>query len=673
MATGARPFTGNTLAALFDSILHKAPTSPVWLKPELPAEFEHIVSKALEKDRGVRYQHASDLRADLKRLKRDTDSSRLPTARPLSRPGFRPTALLSSQSAKQPAPKRARWWIFLAGVAGISLIVIIALLLIRQPPSPRVLGSVQITRDGRQKFSRNGMQMIVTDGSRVYFEESVAGGWGVSQVSAVGGETVPVSVPFPNAGLLGISADHSELLVLKPIGDEQASQLWAVPVLGGTPRRLGNIFAHDANWSPDGRQLVYANGNDLYLANADGTEPRKLLALEQYAIHPRFSPDGRKIRFTMFLTKPNSSALWEVSLDSSHLHALLAEDKPAHAMSGSWTTDGRYFVFESGGNIWALRENPGPFKRNNAPAQLTTGPLKFLMPVPSEDGKKLFVIGLQQRAELLRYDSKSGQLQPYLPGIWADELDFSKDGQWVTYVAWPDASLWRCKRDGSGRLQLMPKASVMPRWSPDGKEIAFAHWKDGPEMAISVISKEGGAPQDLISNVRNAVDPVWSPDGNDLAFGSDPWAQFSKIDIKVFNFAGRTIRTLAGSDELYRPRWSPNGRYLAAVSRDAQKLMMYEFTTQKWTELAKTVVNGPEWSRDSNYIYFDNYPIQKDSAIMRIRVADHKIERVLSLTDIRRPDSPARPPWFGIDPDGAPMVARDTGNQEIYALDLELP
>jgi hypothetical protein len=307
------------LAALFDSILHKAPTSPVWLKPELPAEFEHIVSKALEKDRGVRYQHASDLRADLKRLKRDTDSSRLPTARPLSRPGFRPTALLSSQSAKQPAPKRARWWIFLAGVAGISLIVIIALLLIRQPPSPRVLGSVQITRDGRQKVSRNSLQMIVTDGSRLYFEESVAGGWGISQVSAVGGETVPVALPFPNAGLLGISADRSELLVQNIIGDEQDCQLWAVPVLGGTPRRrLGNILAHDANWSPDGRQLVYANGNNLYLAKADGTEPRKFLALEGFAVWPRFSPDGLKIRFTMPMSKLNESPLWEVSPDGSH-------------------------------------------------------------------------------------------------------------------------------------------------------------------------------------------------------------------------------------------------------------------------------------------------------------------------------------------------------------------
>src|SRR5205823_5693458 len=80
IATGARPFTGNTSAALFDAILHKVPVSPVQLNPETPAKLGEIINKALEKDREVRYQHASDLRADLKRLKRDTESGRTSTS-----------------------------------------------------------------------------------------------------------------------------------------------------------------------------------------------------------------------------------------------------------------------------------------------------------------------------------------------------------------------------------------------------------------------------------------------------------------------------------------------------------------------------------------------------------------------------------------------------------------
>src|SRR5262249_25476835 len=128
----------------------------------------------------------------------------------------------------------------------------------------------------------------------------------------------------------------------------------------------------------------------------------------------------------------------------------------------------------------------------------------------------------------------------------------------------------------------------------------------------------------------------WSPDGNSLAFGANPWSQLSTIDIKVLDLSNRKLRTLPGSEELSTPRWSPDPRYLAAVSRDAQKLMLFDFKTQKWTALAKTVISSPEWSRDGNYIYFDNHPTQKEPAMMRLRLRDGKLERVVSLKGVRR-------------------------------------
>ena len=688
IATGARPFNGNTSAAVFDCILHKAPTSPVRLNPELPAEFERIVNKALEKDREIRYQHASELRADLKRLKRDTDSGRLAALAGALSPDFPATAPKLMPEPERPVGKETgrRRWIFVATGASVVTLAIGAFLSTRPTPSPRVLRSMQITRDGRQKASTNGIQMIVTDGARLYFEESVGSGWGIAQVSAAGGETVPVPTPFANAGLLGISGDRSELLVQNLVADEQDAELWAVPVLGGTPRRLGNIFAHDANWSQDGKQLIYAQGNDLYLANANGTEPRKLLALEHYALTPRFSPNGHTIRFNMW--HDNASPLWEVSRDGSHLHRLLATNHPWNAVSSHWTTDGTYsFFIGDNSDLWTIREKPGPFGKRSAPVQLTTGPLDFQMPVPSLDGKRLFAIGLQRRGELLRYDPKSRQLQTYLPGIGADEVDFSRDGQWIAYIVLPEGSLWRSKRDGTERLQLTSSSAATPRWSPDGKQIAFSQgitaWNNFPAfygtrftgtgMKIDVIPAQGGTPEEIVSSQHWVIDPVWSSDGNHIAFGSNAGAEFSKIHIKIFDLPGRTLRVLPGSEELFRPRWSPNGRYLAAISRNGQRLMLFDFKTEKWTEMAKTIVNRPEWSRDSRYIYFDNYPVQKEAAVMRLRLADHKIDRVLSLNAIRRPGSQDGFPWSGIDPDGAPLVVRDIGTQEIYAFDLELP
>jgi Tol biopolymer transport system component len=684
MATGRMAFSGNTTAVIFNAILNRAPTPPVRLNPDLPAELERIINKALEKDREVRYQVAAEMRADLKRVKRDTESGRSAAPAVVSAHELPATAPLAAVGGKSVARAAwQRWVLFGTGALAVAVIGVLAFLSTRPPSPPRILGSAEITRDGRQKFGEN-TQMIVTDGSRLYFEESVGGGWGIAQVSAAGGETVPIPTPFPNAGLLGISSDRSELLVQNMTASEPEPQLWAVPVLGGTPRRLGNLFAHDANWSPDGRQIIYGDGNDLYLAEGDGTEPRKLLAFDWPALWPRFSPDGRAIRFTMFDGR-TSLMIWEISRQGRNLHRVLSSVGPGSAGGGHWTEDGKYFVFEgweglnnNKSNIWALREKTGLLgKSDSEPVQLTAGPMRFHMPVPSVDGKRLFAIGVQEQGELVRYDSKSGQLEPYLSGIWAEGLDFSRDGQWVTYFAWPEGTLWRSKRDGSERLRLATASlfASTPRWSPDGKRIAFAAWRAGKDLGIYLVSSDGGTPKELAEGM-NKVDPTWSPDGNSLALGQlpgmQPGTQRIKIDISVLEVASGKLRTLPGSEELRAPRWSPDGRYLAAVSRNADRLMLFDFKTQRWTDLANTTVNSPSWSRDSKYIYFDNYPAQKGPAMLRVRVSDDKLESVLGLTDIRRAAGfPSV--WSGVDPDGAPLVVRDVGSQEIYALDWEAP
>ena len=174
----------------------------------------------------------------------------------------------------------------------------------------------------------------------------------------------------------------------------------------------------------------------------------------------RWSPDGKKLRFTVADSKTNVNSIWEVSASGGDLHVLLPGwSSPPAECCGSWTPDGKYFVFQSshGGrsDIWALREADGFLRPGKSkPVQLTSGPLDFLGPVPSKDGKRLFVIGSQPRGELARYDAKSQQFVPYLSGLSADSVSISKDGQWVAFVSYPDGSLWRMKLDGSERLQL---------------------------------------------------------------------------------------------------------------------------------------------------------------------------------------------------------------------------
>jgi Tol biopolymer transport system component len=204
------------------------------------------------------------------------------------------------------------------------------------------------------------------------------------------------------------------------------------------------------------------------------------------------------------------------------------------------------------------------------------------MPVPSRDGKKLFVVGGEARGELVAYDAKSERWLPYLSGISAEGVSFSSNGQWVTYVTFPEGILWRSKLDGSERTQLTypPMQAYQPWWSPDGKQIAFMGMGSDRHWHIYLVSAEGGSPEQLTAGTTDQGDPSWSPDQNSLAFGDIP-ADPAKGSIHLLDLQTRRATEVAGSGALCCPRWSPDGRYIAAIQSPDQTLMLFDFTTQK--------------------------------------------------------------------------------------------
>jgi Tol biopolymer transport system component len=566
----------------------------------------------------------------------------------------------------------------------MTALAIFIYLLARPIPPPKVLRSVQLTSDGRWKtsFLLGALPPpLLTDGSRIYFQEITPEGSPIREVSTSGGETVPLNLTLELPDLLEISPVRPELLIASPLGPNSEAPLRVLSLPAGSPHTLGDLVGHDGAWSPDGEKIVFANGNELYLAKSDGTERRKLAGVPGLPSWPRWSPDGATVRFTVLDARTNSTSLWQVSVNGGDLHLLLPGwNNPSAECCGNWTPDGKYFVFQSGRNgrtdVWALRERSGLFQKSMAgPFQLTSGQMNMLAPLPARDGKKLLVIGSIPRGELARYDAKSREFAQFLAGLSVEDVDFSRDGQWLAYVTYPDGNLWRSRPDGSQRLQLTfpPMQAFLPRWSPDAKRIVFSALTPGTPWSIFLVSAEGGTAEQVTKGEHNEGDPSWSSDGNMLVFGR---MLFGQNRIELLDLKAKQVSVVAGSEGLFSPRWSPDGRYIAAMPAEGQdRLMLFDYSDKKWVELFKGPAIGyPSWSHEGKYIYFEiNFDSGSvESGIYRVGISDHKIERVASLKGFRRASGPFGP-WSGLSPDDSPLALRDASIQEIYALDVQLP
>ena len=559
---------------------------------------------------------------------------------------------------------------------------------------PTVSGYVRITHDGSMKRGKAGHvggpdASLFADGGRIYFMEGSADAPILAQVSASGGETGRVAVPFPLPELMDFSAVSSEFLVGETVDEASPMPLWAVPVPAGTAHRLGAIVAWDASWSPDGHEIAYSRGREIYLAESDGSNPRLVATLPGLGWQPRWSPDGMRLRFTVFDVPTSVTSLWEVSREGTGLHPLLPGwnagaradaglvDGPINLCCGSWTPDGKYFVFqvtvEGRSDIWSMPGKPPVlgrfFPSLAAPIRVTSGQLSSSSPVFSPDGRRLFVIGQQLRGELERYDHRTGEFSPWLGGISASFVDFSRDGQWVAYVAYPEGTLWRSRVDGSERLQLTfpPVIAGVPKWSPDGSKILFYGIGGSKPQRVYIVPANGGAAQPASNGAGAEMQPNWSPDGASIMYSDFPFfsSGSEKVAIHLLNLVTQKAEMLPGSVGFFAPGWSPDGRYVAALTSSGQRIMLFDFKTGEWSELVKG--SGLlRWSRDSQYLYYLRYG--PDSAVMRVRVGDSHVDEVAGLKGIRQAGRLAGLD-FSLTPDGAPLILRDIGTQEIYSLD----
>ena len=651
MLTGKRAFRKPTSVETMHAILNEDPPAASDITRTIPPALERVVHRCLEKPPDRRFQSASDLAFALDAL---TGSG------------------VFSDHAKPAAKRTPSFGRRLLTLAAALAILIAAFVYLRWQPStpPRVANVVQLTHDGQAKST------VGLDGSRLYLYLMGRNYKGMAEIHTSGGEPKRLPIlPSPDMGVLALSPDGSTLLLVDATENGGIGPLWTVPVLGGSARRLADTVGDSGTWSPDGKKLAYTNANTLFVANADGSNSRKLVTYPDpaFVTRPVWSPDGSRLGFVLNNTLESPGGFyWEVSQDGTNLRRLFPgwHSSPDWECCGIWTPDGKYFLFATGNQLWTVSERRGFLQPAPKPVQLTSTPIALGGPLFSKDGKRLFVIGGTDHGELTRYDLPTGMLTPYFGGISAEYLDFSKDGKWVTYVSYPEGTLWRSGVDGSERLQLSypPLYVMMPRWSPDGKQIVFMDYALGKTPKTYLVSAQGGeSPRPLLPDDAGAqADPTWSPDGTRILLGGisrDPGAVVRSLDL-----SSHQVSTLPGSKGLFSPRWSPSGRFVAALPGDSSRLMLFDFQTQTWSELPRGSVGWPVWSEDEKYVYLMDFA---GDAIIKIRLADRRVERVADLKSFVRTGFQAS--WFGLAPDGSPLLLRNTGTSDVYSLDWQEP
>jgi Tol biopolymer transport system component len=551
----------------------------------------------------------------------------------------------------------------------------------RPPLSPSVTGRSQITHDGLVKTN------LASDGSNLYFTEISGESSIISKVPATGGDVSKFPVTFPSAQLLDVSPLHSSLLASENnVGPSSEYPFWMYPLNGGAAQRFGNLTGQEAVWAPDGQHVLLVKGSALYLTDANGGPAKELVKVQGTPYYPRYSPDGKRVRFSVGDISQNTSSIQEMSSDGSGLHALLPEwHDVSSKCCGSWTADGRYYIFQatenamgSSGNLFALAEPAGRFerKRVDAPVRLTQGSISFSSPVPAPDGRNIWALGLNIRGAVVKYDPATSKFVPFLSGISASDLDFSPDGRWVTYVSIPEGTLWRCRMDGSQQKQLTfpPGRAALPRWSPDGKQIAYINVREGTPWAIYTVSTDGGASRLLVPEKLTQIDVNWSLDGDKIIFGRITERKPEGLSIEVYDIRTHKLSAIPGSEGLFSPRLSPDGHYIAALSANLTKLMLYDTRTQKWSEwqtLESGALNYPVWSPDSKSIYFDDL-VSGEGAYCRAKVGESHYEHVFLQKGIERYLGPFGL-WSGRAPDGSALFVQEASTREVYELQVGLP
>ena len=556
-------------------------------------------------------------------------------------------------------------------VAAVAGSAALAALLLGTKTEPRVLKFRPLTNDGREKWGP-----LVSDGQRLYFTEADGNSTRVVSVPLSGGEAQPVSNVKRGSRVFDISADRRNLLVV--LDDSTGGELWAVPTSGSAPKHL-TALAGDASWAPDSERVAVSRTNSLMIQNVRHANQVTGIPLSGEILSPRWSRDGGRIRFSRMDRKTETVALWEVPAKGGRVRQLTALSMGQEwARNGEWSQDGRYFFYQAGKplreDLWVAPEHRKFFEfGEEKPLRLTDGPGSWSWPVPLPGGSEIAALNTAERTELVKWNASKAEWEQEWNGSPAYELDFSRDGKWVVYTNELDHTIWKARADGSARVALTDKSleAHQPHWSPDNRRIAFMGKRNGGPWRIFITPAMGGPIEELLKDGDDQGVPTWSSDGRFIVYGEFLGRKATpEMSVHLLDIATRERKELDHSKGLWSPRWSPNGKYIAAVTTDGRSIRVLHWPGLDWREIERMAfIDNVTWSADSRFLYFDGYREQWHFELFRVDALNGKLERLADLQGF----SQGHENWFGVAPDGTPLALRGVSVYEIWALKCALP
>jgi serine/threonine protein kinase/Tol biopolymer transport system component len=625
MSTGVLPFRGDTFGVIFDSILNRTPTPPVRLNPSLPPELERIIGKALERDRDLRYQTASELRADLKRLKRDSDSGRnvsgdtpalssswtgtspqdpIPSSGRVAQASSSGAAAVRPSSGAVLAAAASHNKGQLAGIAGAFLLLLLAagyggyhLFSHHTPDAPGKITQIS-------HWHKPIEQAIISPtGHTVAFTSYVDGYDQLFVMLTSGGEPLQLTRDEGGKFLDSFSADETQIYYERELG---ATEVWAVPTLGGTPVRV--VEGSSVQPSVDGKSLFYINPetSELLQVPASGGVGKVIYNFTELGFtFPRLLvfPDGADVLLTGHKTSnaKADSEIYKVNVASRK--AMDLGERPGLDVA-NWGEPGKTLLFsrEVNGifNLWQYDIE------TKTAVQLTSGPGPDLWPMRDPSGNGIFFINGRESGFLTVYQLQSKSTTDIVSEL-ATQPTLSRDAKRVMYITIPEpqnTELWVSDTDGNNRTKLASATSLSAGdWSPDSPQLDYVQGGDVDRHYI--VNWDGSHLRELPRSLEHIESSAWSRDGKDLyASGSgNSSATLSTWKINSDGSGAEPFHDGCG----YVMDESPDGKYLLMTSLRGDKLGIFELgiPDKKCTVLVPGITAFlPRFSNDGKYVLY---------------------------------------------------------------------